>query len=86
MAEPLEQLNLRVSREAADLFQAAVFVRDLKSVQELLRPVLEAHADALRTDDSVTAAVALREQNRAGERQNVRELPARSSSRAHSSE
>lgn len=54
------QLNVRLTEAQRDAIQAAVFVRDLRSPQPLLDPLLEQLAAALMDDPVVAAAVALR--------------------------
>lgn len=54
------QLNVRVSREALDALKAAVFVRSLRSAQELVGPVVEQLATQLMGDEDVASAVKLR--------------------------
>jgi hypothetical protein len=58
------QLNVRLSDAAADAFDAAVFVRSLRSAQELAGPALEELAEQLMTDPAVADAVALRRKTR----------------------
>jgi hypothetical protein len=54
------QLNVRLSSEAVDALEAAVFVRSLRSAQELVGPVVEHLAQQLLADEDVAAAVKLR--------------------------
>ncbi len=54
------QLNVRLSRESLDALEAAVFVRSLRSAQEILGPVVEQLAQELMADEDVAAAVKLR--------------------------
>jgi hypothetical protein len=54
------QLNVRLSREALNALEAAVFVRSLRSSQELVGPVVEQMAQQLLADEDVAAAVKLR--------------------------
>jgi hypothetical protein len=54
------QLNVRLSRDALDALEAAVFVRSLRSTQELVGPVVEQLAQQLLADEDVAAAVKLR--------------------------
>lgn len=58
------QLNVRLSREALDALEAAVFVRSLRSAQELVGPVVEHLAQQLLADEDVAVAVKLREGRR----------------------
>jgi hypothetical protein len=58
------QLNVRLSREALDALEAAVFVRSLRSAQELIGPVVEDFAQQLMADDDVVSAIKLREGRR----------------------
>jgi hypothetical protein len=54
------QLNVRLSSEALDALEAAVFVRSLRSAQELVGPAVEQLAQQLLADEDVVAAVKLR--------------------------
>lgn len=54
------QLNVRLSSEALGALEAAVFVRSLRSAQELVGPVVEQLAQELMADEDVAAAVKLR--------------------------
>lgn len=54
------QLNIRLSKEALDALEAAVFVRSLRSPQELVGPAVEQLAQRLLADEDVAAAVKLR--------------------------
>jgi hypothetical protein len=54
------QLNVRLSSAALDALEAAVFVRSLRSAQELVGPVVEHLAQQLLADEDVAAAVKLR--------------------------
>jgi hypothetical protein len=54
------QLNVRLSSEAVDALEAAVFVRSLRSAQELVGPVIEQLAQQLLADEDIAAAVKLR--------------------------
>jgi hypothetical protein len=54
------QLNVRLPREALDALEAAVFVRSLRSAQELVGPVVEQLAQQLLAEEDVAAAVRLR--------------------------
>lgn len=58
------QLNVRLSSEAVDALEAAVFVRSLRSAQELVGPVVEQLAQQLLADEDVAAAVKLRADRR----------------------
>lgn len=58
------QLNVRLSSEAVDALEAAVFVRSLRSAQELVGPVVEQLAEQLLADEDVAAAVKLRADRR----------------------
>jgi hypothetical protein len=58
------QLNVRLPREALDALEAAVFVRELRSAQELVGPVVEQLAQQLLADEDVAAAVKLRKGRR----------------------
>jgi hypothetical protein len=58
------QLNVRLSSEAVDALEAAVFVRSLRSAQELVGPAVEQLAQQLLADEDVAAAVKLREGRR----------------------
>ena len=54
------QLNVQVSSAALDAIQAAVFVRDLRSPQPLIAPVVEKFAAGLAEDPAIAAAIQLR--------------------------
>jgi hypothetical protein len=54
------QLNVRLSNEAADALDAAVFVRSLRSAQDLVGPAIEKLATELMQDTDVANAVVLR--------------------------
>lgn len=54
------QFNVRVSKEAHDAIEAAVFVRELRSAQPLLGPAVERLASDLAKDPAVKTAVKLR--------------------------
>lgn len=58
------QLNVRLSSEALDALEAAVFVRSLRSAQELVGPVVEQLAKQLMADEDVAAAMKLRASRR----------------------
>jgi hypothetical protein len=58
------QLNVRLSTDALDALEAAVFVRSLRSAQELVGPVIEQLAKQLLADEDVAAAVMLRTHRR----------------------
>jgi hypothetical protein len=58
------QLNVRLPREALDALEAAVFVRELRSAQELVGPVVEQLAQQLLAEEDVAAAVKLRASRR----------------------
>lgn len=47
-----------------DALEAAVFVRSLRSAQELIGPVVEDFAQQLMADDDVVSAIKLREGRR----------------------
>lgn len=60
MAEPdgeLQQIYVRVSRLTLDALEATVYVRRLRSAQELIGPVVEALAEKLRAAPDVAAAL-----------------------------
>jgi hypothetical protein len=57
---PTSQLNVRLPTEALDALEAAVFVRSLRSAQELVGPVVEQLATRLMADEDIAAAVKLR--------------------------
>ncbi len=59
------QLNVRLTREAADALDAAVFVRELRSPHELVAPAIEELARELLEDADVADAVAIRGRRRA---------------------
>jgi hypothetical protein len=65
------QLNVRLSREAADALEAAVFVRSLRSAQDLVGPAVEELAASLAQDPDIAAAIALRLRHRRQEQSNV---------------
>jgi hypothetical protein len=67
MRTPNRQFNVRVTYEAADLIEAAVYVRRLRSPQGLLAPVLEEFAASLADDDAIATAM----QSRAGGPENA---------------
>lgn len=54
------QLNIQLDDETRDVLEAAVFVRDLRSMQELLRPTLEELAAKLSKEQRIQKAVELR--------------------------
>lgn len=58
------QLNVRLSREALDALEATVFVRSLRSAQDLVGPVVEELAQRLMSDPDVAQAVKLRDGRR----------------------
>ncbi len=64
MATATRQINIRVSQEAFDAFDAVVFLQELRSVQEILGPVLEAHARELAERPDVRGLIAMREAHR----------------------
>ncbi len=69
------QINIRVTQEAFDAFDATVFLEERRSVQDILGPVLEAHARELAARPDVRGAVAMRQANREAARpQNVTQL------------
>ena len=57
---PLSQINVRVPLEVEEILEAAVFVSRSRSIQQLLAPVVEAHAEKLAEDESVQAALRAR--------------------------
>jgi hypothetical protein len=77
----LRQVNLRISASALDVLESAVFVRELRSVQELLQPLVEAQAHSLETDPEIKAAVGLRLASRRKRQGNVRRFPETSGAR-----
>jgi len=58
------QVNVQLSEEARDILEAAAFVRDVRSHQELLRPVIEGFASELANDPAVASALRLRLEER----------------------
>ncbi len=50
------QINIRLSSEVVDVLEAAAFARRM-SVPELLKPLIEAEADALRASSAIQAAL-----------------------------
>lgn len=56
----LRQINVRISEEAHRALVAAVFVRDLRSPQEILGPAVEEVARELMQDKAIAQAVNLR--------------------------
>jgi hypothetical protein len=57
----MPQFNVRVTREVHDAIAATVFVRELRSPQQLLGPLIENYVDELLEDDKVVSALKLRE-------------------------
>jgi hypothetical protein len=76
-----DQVNIRVSKDVVDALDAAVFVRELRSPQELLRPVVEKLGESLAADPKIKAALRLRRDERKKEKNNVHELPRKSGRR-----
>lgn len=62
------QVNIRVSQEQHDVLQAAVYVRDLKSAQDLIAPEVERLATKLMKDQRIAEV----HQLRVAERENRR--------------
>ena len=58
------QINVRLTQAQEDVIAAAVFVRDLRSPQALLEPLVEQLADELMRDPDVANAVRLRTSRR----------------------
>lgn len=58
------QINLQVEQSTADLLDAAVFIRNLRSPQELLKPLVEGLATELARDPRISEAASLRAQER----------------------
>jgi hypothetical protein len=56
-----KQLNIQLEQKDFDLLEAAVFLRRLKTPQELIRPVVDALLDELSSDPAITRAVAQRQ-------------------------
>ncbi|MEI2702572.1 MAG: hypothetical protein V9E83_09255 [Baekduia sp.] len=54
------QVNIRVTQEQHDVLQAAVYVRELKSAQDLLAPEVEHLTAELMKDRRVAEAYRLR--------------------------
>lgn len=65
------QLNVKLSREAADALEAAVFVRSLRSAQDLVGPAVEELAASLAQDADIAAAIELRMRRRVRDQANV---------------
>jgi hypothetical protein len=59
MARP-RQVNIRVPTETYDVLEAAVFVRRLRGLQDLLAPVLEQTAARLKREEAIRLAVSAR--------------------------
>ncbi len=68
------QLNIKLSREAADALEAAVFVRSLRSAQDLVGPAVEELAASLAKDSEIAAAIVLRSRYRGRDKSNVRTI------------
>jgi hypothetical protein len=58
------QLNIRLTKEQDDVIAAAVFVRELRSPQTLLEPLLEKLTNDLLSDPEISQAVRLRSDRR----------------------
>ena len=70
------QLNIRLTQEQHDVLQAAAFVRDLRSPQDVITPMLtDLVADLLTNENVVKARDALTgERGRAGSHANTDEV------------
>lgn len=80
------QLNVRLPREVLDALEAAVFVRSLRSAQELVGPVVEQLAKQLLAEEDIAAAVKLRAGRRGQSNvtaMRVAKAPAKQSARTH---
>ncbi len=56
------QLNLRLTDEQLLVLEAAVFVRGLRSAQDLVMPIVNELVETLETDPKIKQAAALRDQ------------------------
>ena len=56
-----KQLNIQLEQKDFDLLEAAVFLRRLKSPQELIRPLIETLLEELASNPAVAKAVAQRQ-------------------------
>jgi hypothetical protein len=54
------QVNIRVPAEAHDVLEAAVYVRRLRGMQDLLAPLVEQAVDELQRDEAIQVVVAAR--------------------------
>lgn len=57
---PRPQVNIRLTQEQHDVLQAAVFVRGLKSAQDLIGPEVERLVEGLTSDQGVSDALRVR--------------------------
>jgi Holliday junction resolvasome RuvABC endonuclease subunit len=75
------QLNIRLSRQAADALEAAVFVRGARSAQEIVGPVVEEMAANLARDPDVADALAVRVRHRRRAQSNITPMAKRTAGR-----
>lgn len=59
------QINLRVTPEVEEVLEAAVFVHNSRSIQQLLTPVVLELATRLSKEEAVQAAISARQRQRA---------------------
>lgn len=74
-----KQINIRVTLQAFEVLEAAVFVRKLRSPQDVLGPIAEQFLSSLAEEPDVKAAMGIREAHRPAA--SVSELPDRRRSR-----
>ena len=58
------QVNIRVTQEQHDVLQAAVFVKGLKSAQDIIGPEVERLVEGLTSDQRVSDALRARRAER----------------------